>query len=116
MKIKLLKKLRKEAKENVYLTHYYSEEGMLCIIYKILDQPFGLTTTFYNKGMDMFCKDTIINYKTIEEALPDLQKARRCYILSVLHSEYRACSKGQEKRNKMERLKQEDYQKYLKQF
>lgn len=116
MKTKLLKKLRKKAKEEVYLTHYYSEEGMLRIMHKMLDIPFGLTNTFYNRGTDIFCNDTIIEYKTIEEALPDLQKARRCYILNVLHSEYRTLSKGQEKRNEMERLKQENYQKYLKQF
>ena len=116
MKVKLLKKLRKEAKEKIYLSPSYSEDDKLCIIHKIHDAPFGLTTTFYNKEIDVFCYDTIINYKTIEEALPDLARARRYYILNVLHSDYRTYSKGEQKRREMERLKQENYQKYLKQF
>lgn len=116
MKSKLLKQLRKEAKEFVYLSHYYSENGMLSIIYEQVDEPFGLTTTFYNKEIDMFCTDTIISYKTIEEALPDLARARRRFILDILHTEYRTLSKGQEKRNEIERLKQQDYEKYLHKF
>ena len=80
------------------------------------DAPFGLTTYFYNKDIDMFCSNTIVNYKSIEEALPDLQKARRKYILEILHIEYRTLSKGQQKREEIERLKQQDYQKYLQQF
>ena len=116
MKVKLLKKLRKKAKEEVYLTHYYSENGKLSIILKKHDAPFGLTTYFYNKDIDMFCTNTIVNYKSIEEALPDLQKARRKYILEILHTEYRTLSKGQQKREEIERLKHQDYQKYLQQF
>ena len=118
MKTKLLARLRKEAKEFVYLSHYYSEDGMLSIIYKQVDDdtPFGLTTIFYNKELDMFCTDTSISYKTIEEALPDLQKARRRFILDVLHSEYRTYSKGQQKREEIKRLKQQNYEKYLQQF
>jgi hypothetical protein len=116
MKVKLIKKLRKKAKEDVYLTHYYSENGKLSIILKEHDAPFGLTTYFYNKDIDMFCTYIIANYKSIEEALPDLQKARRKYILEILHTEYRTLSKGQQKREDIERLKQEDYQKYLQQF
>lgn len=116
MKVKILKKLRKEAKENVYLSHYYLEDGMLSIIYKQNDAPFGLTTTFYNKEIDTFCMNTIVSYKTIEEALPDLQKARRRFILDVLHTEYRTLSKGQQKREEIKRLKQENYQKFLQQF
>lgn len=116
MKTKLLTRLRKEAKEFVYLSHYYSEDDMLSIIYKQVDAPFGLTATFYNKEIDMFCTDTIISYKTIKEALPDLQKARRRFILDVLHNEYRTYSKGQQKREEIKRLKQQDYEKYLQQF
>lgn len=116
MKVKLLKKLRKKAKEEVYLTHYYSEKDMLSIILKKHDTQFGLTTYFYNKEIDMFCTHTIVIYKSIEEALHDLQKARRKYILEILHTEYRTLSKGQQKREEMERLKQQDYQKYLRQF
>lgn len=116
MKTKLLKQLRKKAKEEVYLTHYYSEDGKISIILKKHDAPFGLTTYFYSKEIDMFCTNTIVNYKSVEEALPDLQKARRKYILEILHTEYRTLSKGQEKRNEMERLKHQDYQKYLQQF
>lgn len=116
MKVKLLKKLRKKAKEEIYLTHYYSEDGKISIILKKHDAPFGLTTYFYNKEIDMFCTDTIVTYNSVIEALPDLARARRYYILNVLHSDYRPYSKGQEKRNEIERLKQEDYQKYLQQF
>lgn len=116
MKSKLLKQLHKKAKEEVYLTHYYSENRKLSIILKKHDAPFGLTTYFYNKDIDMFCTNTIVNYKSVEDALPDLQKARRKYILEILHSEYRTLSKGQQKREEIERLKQKDYQKYLQQF
>lgn len=116
MKNKLLKQLRKKAKEEVYLTHYYSEDGKLSIILKKHDAPFGLTTYFYNKEIDMFCTNIIVNYKSVEEALPDLQKARRKYILEILHTEYRSCSRGKQKREEIERLKQQDYQKYLQQF
>ena len=116
MKTKLLKRLRKEAKENVYLTHYYSVDRKISIILKKHDAPFGLTTYFYNKNIDMFCTNTIVNYNTAIEALPDLASARRKYILEILHSEYRTLSKGQQKRQEIERLKQENYQKYLQQF
>ena len=116
MKVKLIKKLRKKAKEEVYLTHYYSEDGKISIILKKHDAPFGLTTYFYNKDIDMFCTNTIVAYKSVEDALPDLQKARRKYILEILHTEYRTYSKGQQKREEIERLKQENYQKFLQQF
>lgn len=116
MKTKLLKRLRKIAKEEVYLTHYYSENGKLSIILKRHDAPFGLTTYFYNREIDMFCTNTIVAYKSVEEALPDLARARRKYILEILHTEYRSCSKGKQKREEIERLKHQDYQKYLQQF
>lgn len=116
MKTKLLKKLRKEAKENIYLSPSYSEDGKLCIIHKIHDAPFGLVTTFYNHELDIFCNDIIFHYNSVIEALPDLASARRKYILEILHSEYRTLSKGQQKRQEIERLKQENYQKYLQLF
>lgn len=116
MKVKLLKKLRKIAKEEVYLTHYYSESGKISIILKKHDAPFGLTTYFYNKEIDMFCTTTIVNYNSVIAALDDLAMARRKYILEILHTEYRSCSKGKQKREEIERLKQQDYQKYLQQF
>lgn len=116
MKNKLLKQLRKRAKEEVYLTHYYSEDGKISIILKKHDAPFGLTTYFYNREIDMFCTNRIVDYKSIEEALPYLQKARSKYILDLLHTEYRTLSKGQQKREEIERLKQQDYQKFLQQF
>ena len=116
MKNKLLKQLRKKAKEEVYLTHYYSEDGKLCIIHKIHDAPFGLVTTFYDHELDIFCDDTIFHYNSVIEALPDLARARRKYILEILHTEYRTLSKGQQKRKEIERLKQQNYQKYLQQF
>lgn len=116
MKTKLLKQLRKKAKEEVYLTHYYSEDRKISIILKKHDAPFGLTTYFYNKDIDMFCTNTIVNYNSVIEALDDLAMARRKYILEILHREYRTLSKGQQKREEIERLKQQDYQKYLQQF
>ena len=101
MKSKLLKQLRKEAKENVYLSQsqYYSESsesGQITIIYKTIDvdvPSFGLTIHFYNPNLDIFEQDIVVHYNTVEEALPDLQKARRNYILNVLHREYRKFSK-----------------------
>lgn len=116
MKNKFLKQLRKKAKEEVYLTHYYLEDGKISIILKKHDAPFGLTTYFYNREIDMFCTNTIVTYKSVEEALPDLARARRKYILEILHTEYRTLSKGQQKREEAERLRQQDYQKYLQQF
>lgn len=116
MKNKLLKQLRKKAKEEVYLTHYYSENGKISIILKKHDAPFELTTYFYNKDIDMFCTNTIVNYNTAIEALPDLANARRKYILEILHTEYRTLSKGQQKRGETEKLKHQDYEKYLHMF
>jgi hypothetical protein len=118
MKTKILKKLRKEAKEEVYLTQslYSPGPGKITIIHKIIDAPFGLTITFYDPVLDMFVQDEAALYNTVEEALPYLQKARRKYILEILHSEYRKFSKGKQKRQEIERLKQQDYQKYLQQF
>jgi len=118
MKTKILKKLRKEAKEEVYLTQslYRSEPCKITIIHKIIDAPFGLTIAFYDPVLDIFVQDEVARYNTVEEALPDLAKARRYYILNVLHSEYRKFSKGKQKRQEIERLKQQDYQKYLQQF
>ena len=118
MKTKILNKLRKEAKAEVYLSQslYRSELGKLTIIHKVIDAPFGLTIAFYDPVLDMFVQEEVAHYNTVEEALPDLAKARRYYILNVLHSEHRTFSKGDQKRKESERLKQENYQKYLQQF
>ena len=118
MKNKLLKQLRKEAKKNVYLSQslYCSGPGKITIIHKLIDAPFGLTTYFYNPELDIFEQDGGAQYNTVEEALPDLQKARRNYILNTLHTEHRTFSKGDQKRKEIERLKQQEYQKYLQQF
>ena len=110
MKIKILKKLRKEAKERIYLSQYYSGPGHITIVYKEITAPFGLTRSFYNPEFDIF------EQNTVEEALPDLARARHYYILNILHTEYRTFSKGDQKRKESERLKQENYQKYLQQF
>lgn len=111
MKVKLLKKLRKEAKENVYLSNSYTDNNMLVIVNK-----HDYYETFYNMQFDFFSAYTIFHYPSVEEALPYLQMARRRYILNILHSKYRRVSKGQEKREEMERLKRENYKEYLRQF
>lgn len=121
MKNKLLKQLRKEAKEDVYLSQalYNSGPGQITIVHNTIDidvPSYGLTTYFYNPECDIFEQDPVVNYNTVEEALPDLQKARRRYILDVLHCDYRTFSKGDQKRKEIERLKQQEYQKYLQQF
>lgn len=115
MKTKLLKKLRKEAKEDIYLSQYYSGPGQITIVYRVLD-AHGLTRSFFNPRLDIFEQNVAIHYNAVEEALPDLQRARRYYILNILHSKYRKLSKGDQKRQDTERLKQQDYQKYLQQF
>ena len=124
MKSKLLKKLREEAKENVYLSQsqYYSESsetGQITIVYKPIDVDvpiFGLTTYFYNPDLDIFEQYMVVHYNTVEEALPDLRKARRRYILDTLHCDYRTFSKGDQKKQEIEIIKQQKYQKYLQQF
>lgn len=121
MKVKLIKRLRAEAKEEVYLsqTSYHSGPGQITIIYNTIDidvPSYGLTTYFYNPERDIFEQDPVVNYNTVEEALPDLQKARRRYILDVLHCDYRTFSKGDQKRKESERIKHQEYQKYLQQF
>ena len=114
MKVKLLKKLRKEAKKNVYLSNSYTADSDRLVIVKIHDSDSN--EKFYNMEFDYFSVSSIFCYNSIEEALPYLQMARRRYILDILRSKYRRLSKGQEKREKMEILKQENYQKYLRQF
>lgn len=108
MKSKLLKKLREEAKENVYLSQsqYYSESsetGQITIVYKAIDvdvPAFGLIAYFYNPNLDIFEQDMVVHYNTVEEALPDLRKARCRYILDTLHCDYRTFSKGDQKKTR----------------
>lgn len=118
MKNKLLKQLRKEAKKNVYLSQslYCSGPGKIIIIHKVIDTPFGSTTYFYNPKLDIFEQDEVAHYNTALEALPDLKRARNYYILNILHTEYRTFSKGDQKRQEIERLKHQDYQNYLQKF
>lgn len=117
MKTKLLTRLRKEAKECVYLSPSYTEDGKICTIHKIHeDDSLVLTISFYNPKLDIFEQNEVAHYNTALEALPDLQRARRRFILDVLHNEYRTFSKGDQKRQEIERLKQQDYEKYLQQF
>lgn len=116
MKTKLLKRLRKEAKECVYLSPSYTVDGKICIIHIHEDDSLVLTISCYNPALDIFEQDEVAHYNTALEALPDLKKARRRFILDVLYNEYRTYSKGQQKRKEIERLKQQDYEKYLQQF
>ena len=117
MKTKLLTRLRKEAKECVYLSPSYTEDGKICIIRKIHeDDSLVLTISFYNPALDIFEQDEVAHYNTALEALPDLKRARNYYILNILHTEYRTFSKGDQKRKEIERLKYQDYQKYLQKF
>lgn len=116
MKTKILKKLRKEAKERIYLSQYYSGPGHITIVYKEITAPFGLTRSFYNPEFDIFEQNTSVHYTTVEEALPDLARARRYYILNILHTEHRTFSKGDQKKKEAEILEQQNYQKYLQQF
>jgi hypothetical protein len=121
MKNKLLKRLRKEAKENVYLSQslYYSGPDQITIVYNTIDvavPSHDLITYFYNPELDIFEQDPVVKYNTAVEALQDLQKARRRYILDILHDDYRTFSKGDQKRQEIERIKQQEYQKYLRQF
>lgn len=116
MKTKLLTRLRKEAKECVYLSPSYTEDGKICIIQIHEDDSLVLTISFYNPELDIFEQNEVAHYNTALEALPDLRKARRNYILNVLHSDYRTFSKGDQKRKETEIFKQQEYQKYLQQF
>lgn len=121
MKVKLIKRLRAEAKEEVYLSQalYNSGPGQITIVYNTIDidvSSYGLTTYFYNPERDIFEQDPVVKYNTAEEALQDLQKARRRYILDVLHCDYRTFSRGDQKRQEIERIKHQEYQKYLQQF
>lgn len=117
MKTKLLTRLRKEAKEYVYLSPSYTEDGKICIIHEIHDDDsLVLTISFYNPELDIFEQDEVAHYNTVLEALPDLKRARYYYILNILHTEYRTYSKGQQKMEEIKRLKQQNYKKYLQQF
>lgn len=123
MKSKLLKQLREEAKENVYLKNYYSEDGK--DILTIICVKEGLNEDiiikyFYNSELDVFERldktvDTV-NYGSVEEALPYLKKARHRYIMDEFRLNYQTYSKGEQKKIEKERIKQQEYQKYLQQF
>lgn len=109
MKNKLLKQLRKEAKENVYLISY-SENSDFHIIW---DKDLRY---YYKESMDIFDPLMPIGYKSIEEALPYLQKARNHYIIEIFRCEYQTYSKREQKQRNLESLKLQEFQKYLRQF
>lgn len=126
MKSKLLKQLRKEAKENVYLKNYYCnycEDGndiitIICVKEGINEDD--IKKYFYNNELDVFeeveAVIDAINYGSVEEALPYLKKARYRYIMDEFRMNYQTYSKGEQKKIEKERIKRQEYQKYLQQF
>lgn len=119
MKSKLLKQLRKEAKENVYLKKYYYENGkdiitIICVKEGVNEDD--IIKYFYNSELDVFEKIKIVNYRSVEEALPHLKKARYRYIMDEFRINYQTYSKGEQKKIEKERIKRQEYQKYLQQF
>ena len=118
MKSKLLKLLREEAKENVYLKKYYCENGkdILTIICVKEGLNEDIIKYFYNSELDVFERLDKINYGSVEEALPYLKKARYRYIMDEFRLNYQTYSKGEQKKIEKERIKQQEYQKYLQQF
>lgn len=119
MKSKLLKQLREEAKENVYLKNYYNEDGkdiltIICVKEGINEDD--IIKYFYNSELDVFETVDTVNYCCVEEALPYLEKARYRYIMDEFRINYQTYSKGEQKKIKKERIKRQEYQKYLQQF
>lgn len=124
MKSKLLKQLRKEAKENVYLKKYYYEDGkdiltIICVKEGINED--NIIKYFYNSELDVFetvgtVKYGAVNYGSVEEALPYLKKARYRYIMDEFRINYQTYSKGEQKKIEKDRIKRQEYQKYLQQF
>ena len=119
MKSKLLKQLRQEAKENVYLKNYYCEDGkdiltIICLKEGINEDD--IIKYFYNSELDVFETVDTVNYGSVEEALPYLKKARYRYIMDEFRIHYQTYSKGEQKKIEKERIKQQEYQKYLQQF
>lgn len=119
MKSKLLKQLREEAKENVYLKNYYCEDGkdiltIICVKEGINEDD--IIKYFYNSELDVFEKVDTVNYGSVEEALPYLKKARYRYIMDEFRMNYQTHSKGDQKKQEIEIIKQQKYQKYLQQF
>jgi hypothetical protein len=107
MKTKLLKQLRDDAKQCVYLTNRYSSNNNITIVYEDEYDKTYYFNPFSNWFFAFFSeKDT---FKTVEEALPFLEKARRTFIEKVFREDYQKESKGAQKR----RLEQE---KFLSQF
>lgn len=118
MKSKLLKQLRAEAKENVYLKNYFCEDGndIITIICVKEDIEGDIIKYFYNSKLDVFEKVDTVNYGSVEEALPYLKKARYRYIMDDFRMNYQTYSKGEQKKIEKERIKRQEYQKYLQQF
>ena len=105
MKSKLLKELREEAKENVYLKNYYCEDGkdiltIICVKEGINEED--IITYFYNRELGVFERNVFervdtVNYGSVEEALPYLKKARYRYIMDEFRINYQTYSKGEQK-------------------
>lgn len=119
MKNKLLKQLRKEAKENVYLTNCYCEDSKNVITIICLKEGINendIIKYFYNSELDVFDTVDTVNYGSVEEALPYLKKARYRYIMDEFRMNYQTYSKGEQKQRNLESLKLQEFQKYLRQF
>ena len=119
MKSKLLKQLREEAKENVYLKNYYCEDGkdaltIICVKEGLNEDDIKIY--FYNSESDVFQTVDTVNYGSVEEALPYLKKARYRYIMDDFRINYQTYSKGEQKKIEKEIIKQQEYNKYLQQF
>jgi hypothetical protein len=107
----------------VYLKNYYFEDGndIITIICVKEDIEDNIIKYFYNSELDVFetvgtVKYGAVNYGSVEEALPYLKKARYRYIMGEFRINYQTYSKGEQKKIEKERIKQQEYQKYLQQF
>lgn len=118
MKINLLKKFRKIAKEKVFLDCGISDTDV-CIVYV---EGFGKKekTFYYDKRLDCFSRDFHYDedynlFEKIENALPYLLKARRQYIKMLLR-EKREKSKGEMIRDEQSLKAYKQRIKFLKTF
>lgn len=114
MKAKLLKKLRERAKKEVYLTHYYSGNNKISIVYQHKDgeiRYYDISSKYFTTYFDKYS-----TFLTVEEALPHLQEARRIFIRNIFKIEYRSESKGEQKKRQANEQKNKEYQKYLQQY
>lgn len=118
MKINLLKKFRKIAKEKVFLDCGISDTDV-CIVYV---EGFGKKekTFYYNRHLEYFSPDFHFDndynlFENIEDALPYLVKARRQYIKMLLRKK-REKSKGEMIRDEQSFKNYKQRLKFLKTF